>query len=249
MGDEMTRPIMFIGPSMPSSSAAARALTDFELRPPIERGQLRQLVAERAPTRIAIVDGLFYHRFAVDHRELAAAVAAGWDIVGMSSMGALRAAEMRRYGIKGFGAVFQLLVAPGLDDDELMLLHEPSAPFRGGTLPLIEVRGAFGALVASGRCAPPVAAHVLGGLQQMWFGARTWGALAELVNRAIEADADSLCTQLRSRLTQGPMLKNLDVERYVTGQPEPTASVLPCGAIITSESPEIAAEAGAINAY
>jgi hypothetical protein len=238
---------MFIGPSTPSSSAAVRALSNFELRPPIERGQLRQLIAEQEPSSIAIVDGLFYHRFAVDHRELTAAVKAGWDVVGMSSMGALRAAEMRDYGVKGFGAVFQLLVAPGLDDDELMLLHEPSFPYQGATLPLIEVRAAFGELVASGRCSPGVAAHVIGGLQRMWFGARSWGALAHLLKSAGDVDAGSMAARLRSRLGQGSPLKSLDVERYVTGMPQPTAALLPCGAITTTESPGVAAEVGAMN--
>jgi hypothetical protein len=236
---------MFIGPSTPHSPAAARALDGFDLRPPIERGQLRQLVAEHPAARVVIVDGLFYHRFAVDHRELTAAVDAGWEVVGMSSMGALRAAEMRQHGVKGFGTVFRLLVEPGLDDDELMLLHEPSFPFRGATLPLIEVRAAFGALVQSGLCPPRVAAHVIDGLQGMWFGSRSWSALTVLLRECdAEVNGDSLGAALRSQLTSDRLLKSLDVRRYVTGQEEMTASLLSCGAITTSEPALVTSEAG-----
>jgi hypothetical protein len=237
---------MFIGPSTPCSPQATTALTNYELCPPIKRGDLRTMVAERPAGQVVIVDGLFYHSFAVDHRELADAAGSGWDIVGMSSMGALRAAEMSAHGVTGFGAVFRLVLHPGLDDDELMLLHDQEPPFRAATVPLVEIRAGLGALVATGRCTERLACHVIDGLRNMWFGARSWGVVEHLILDHAEGTTE-LVSALRTTTDPSASIKRLDVERYVLGQPEPTASLSSCGTIVVHE-PETIASAGGVRA-
>ena len=74
--------------------------------------------------RIGIVDGLFGNAPSVWHKEILYAVGAGAEVAGAGSMGALRAAELWRFGMIGFGAIFRLFRSGAwTDDDEVAVLH------------------------------------------------------------------------------------------------------------------------------
>src|SRR5438094_645965 len=88
---------LFAGPTL----ARARAIRpELDLGgvhelPPAQRGDVPRLVREHAtPGVIAIVDGKFHQVLAVGHMEIRNAIAAGWTVWGMSSLGAIRAREM-----------------------------------------------------------------------------------------------------------------------------------------------------------
>jgi hypothetical protein len=104
---------------------------------------------------------------------LRAAIEAGWQVWGLSSMGAIRAAEMRSLGMRGFGAVYQRFVDdPRFRDDEVALLHEPSPPYRTFSEPLVHVRAGLEALGREGLAAAD-AERILAALYPLWFGDRT----------------------------------------------------------------------------
>ena len=75
---------------------------------------------------IGIVDGYFGNTPAVWHKEILYAMAQGVQVVGAGSTGALRAAELWRYGMVGIGMVFRLYRRGVLrDDDEVCVVHGP----------------------------------------------------------------------------------------------------------------------------
>ena len=131
--------IAFAGPSV--TAADRRAFPQIEWRGPAEAGDLLRLPTG-APLTVCLVDGYFDHRPAVRHKEILLLLSEGTIVVGGASIGALRAAEMARFGMMGAGAIYRAY-ARGLltGDDEVALAHGPEEwSWRPLSVPLVEVR-------------------------------------------------------------------------------------------------------------
>ena len=95
--------------------------------------------------RIILIDGLFCSSRAVWQRELKLALDHGVQIYGASSIGALRAVELRQYGMIGYGWIFEKYLSGEIvGDDEVCLQYG----FVDGklvkyTYPLVEIRWMF----------------------------------------------------------------------------------------------------------
>jgi hypothetical protein len=98
------------------------------------------------------------------------------------------------------------------------------------TLPLIEVRMTLRLLTeAAGRDDAGVAL-VLAALERMWFGDRTWGALRNLLIRHTAAGPAAL-DRLSAALAGPARIKTVDLDGFLTGQPEVSCELLPGGAM------------------
>lgn len=115
--------VVFTGPTLPI--AEARQQLDAIYLPPIEAGDLYRAL-EHKPTAIGIIDGYFEMVPSVWHKEILYAMEQGVHVLGAASMGALRAAELRLFGMEGVGSVYEAY-RDGLieDDDEVAVLHGP----------------------------------------------------------------------------------------------------------------------------
>jgi hypothetical protein len=131
--------IAFAGPSLPTPDRAAFPGVDW--RPPCEAGDLLRLDA-KAGDVLCIIDGWFDHRPSVRHKEILELLSRDIRILGASSIGALRAAEMERFGMEGIGAIFRAYATGRLTgDDEVALAHGPVAwDWRPLSVPLVDVR-------------------------------------------------------------------------------------------------------------
>jgi hypothetical protein len=80
--------VIFTGPSLPWSEVAS---VDQRIRcgPPAVRGDISK-ASKTGVTIIGLIDGVFFNRAAVSHREIIEAIKLGVTVVGGSSMGALR---------------------------------------------------------------------------------------------------------------------------------------------------------------
>ena len=130
--------LVFAGPSLPP---AERPDGPFEWLPPATAGDLIRL-AERRPARLCLIDGFFDSRPAPWHKEILALMARGTIVFGASSMGALRAAELRRFGMIGVGAIFDAYANGRLTgDDEVALIHATDAlDWAPLSVPMVELR-------------------------------------------------------------------------------------------------------------
>lgn len=125
--------VVFAGPSLFGTPAAL--LSGFSLRPPAECGDVARAARDGAAA-IGLIDGRFETAASVWHKEILWALSKGVRVFGSSSMGALRAAETWRFGIRGVGRVFRLYRSGALrDDDEVAILHGPPDV---GSIPLTE---------------------------------------------------------------------------------------------------------------
>ncbi|WP_162147860.1 TfuA-like protein [Legionella oakridgensis] len=113
---------VFLGPSL-DLNIAREILPNAHYHPPIQCGDIIRSMRLN-PGMIVIIDGLYETTAAVWHKEILFAIQAGIEVWGAASMGALRAAELHHYGMKGFGDIFHDFKEGKLsDDDEVAVLH------------------------------------------------------------------------------------------------------------------------------
>ncbi|WP_347332185.1 TfuA-like protein [Marinimicrobium locisalis] len=134
----MNKTIVYIGPSIAEEPFEKYFKGNIEFRAPVKRGDLLQL--DDSIERVAIVDGVFHSSLAVSIREIKELINKGIEVVGSSSMGALRAAELYNHGMKGIGKVFELYRDGIIDSDaDVALMFDPKT-FRNITTPRISFK-------------------------------------------------------------------------------------------------------------
>jgi hypothetical protein len=117
--------IVFLGPSL-DRPTARHIFPGARFLPPAQCGDVLQ-VLRMSPRAIVLIDGLFEQRPSVWHKEIAFALERGVPVLGASSMGALRAAEMAPLGMLGVGRVFeQFRDCVLVDDDEVAVVQRPT---------------------------------------------------------------------------------------------------------------------------
>lgn len=139
---------VFLGPTL-SEQEAAQELEAVYL-PPAAQGDVYR-AALRGPDAIGIVDGYFAHAPSIAHKEILWAMAQGIRVYGSASMGALRAAELAPFGMRGVGAIFEAFARGELeDDDEVAVAHATAElAHRAQSEPLVDMRATLrGALEA-----------------------------------------------------------------------------------------------------
>ncbi|KWV32762.1 TfuA-like protein [Micromonospora rifamycinica] len=169
--------IVFIGPSLPADQVG-QVLPDAQVLPPVAHGDLLRLDVGPGD-RVLIVDGFFLHHPPVRHREILDLLARGVTVAGAASMGALRAAELWQFGMRGVGDVYQLYrdgVVTG--DDEVAVVHGPAEDgHRILSEPLVNMRIAMRRAVAAGVLVDAEADRLLGLCRDLPFRRRSYRAL------------------------------------------------------------------------
>lgn len=208
---------VFVGPSLNGAALLARE-NGVRLLPPVKRGDVERLVSTRRPGVMAIVDGQFHQCLSVGHAEIRVALAQGWQVWGLSSMGAIRACEMRHMGMRGFGAVYEWFCRDDdFRDDEVALTHGEASPYIALSEPLIHIRVWLQELVKLRLLSAAQEKRLLKELMSMWFGERTLSrvramVLAVIPDRAREVD-ETLAGFDRFRL------KSRDLADFLREQP------------------------------
>jgi hypothetical protein len=212
---------VFAGPTLASSERARALVRPYKLKRPIRRQDLpRLLEAEREgpPGVLVIVDGVFHDNLSVGHAEIRDAMAAGWKVWGLSSMGAIRAREMSNLGMRGYGEVYQRFVdEEDFQDDEVTLLHETTAPYKGVTEPLVHLRVAVDDLVKRGVVPAEEGASVIAELKSQWYGERTVRGMVEAFRQRDRARGDRVATEVAD--FQRFRVKTRDLERFFEEKP------------------------------
>lgn len=174
---------IFAGPSAGVDWEVWNRTQCFELRPPAVRNEIRALVEQRPAGTIILADGAFDREYAVSHREIMFAMNEGWTVFGVSSMGAIRAADLRFNGMIGRGSAFKYLVAENAPDDHLAVVHEARPPFRVLAESLFDVR----AILASRATAEEatVIGEYVNDVAHWWFCDRTPELLLRHLGRMV----------------------------------------------------------------
>ena len=164
--------VAFVGPSLPASETKG-----LRVLPPARQGDVWRAI-ELRPRAIALIDGVFESQPSVWHQEILDALDAGIPVVGGASMGALRAAELHRLGMRGVGRIFRWYRdRTDLDDSEVALLHAGAEHgFRPLTVPQVNVRW------SAAKCLPrPEARALIEASGRIFYQERTLPRVLELV--------------------------------------------------------------------
>ncbi|MEU5903053.1 TfuA-like protein [Micromonospora sp. NPDC047527] len=186
--------VVFIGPSLPADEVG-RLLPDAVVLPPVAHGDLLRL--DVAPgDRVLVVDGFFLQHPPVRHREILDLLDRGVTVAGAASMGALRAAELWPFGMRGVGEVFQLYrdgIVTG--DDEVAVVHGPAEDgHRPLSEPLVNIRVALRRAVAAGVLSDAEAALLLDIGRDLPFRRRSYRALERTAPPEAAAVVDRFLT-------------------------------------------------------
>jgi hypothetical protein len=168
----VTSTVIFSGPSLPPSCIAGAGVA---WRPPLRQGDFRRAVDEGA-TVLGVVDGVFETTPTVWHEEILFALDRGATVYGASSIGALRAVELCRYGMVGVGRIFQWYLSGELEaDDEVALLHGPAeVDYVALTEPMVNVRATMAQALDLGILPASTADRIIASAKTLFYKDRTW---------------------------------------------------------------------------
>ena len=215
--------VVFVGPTL--DAAAVRAALEAEIRPPAAHGDLYRAVLAGAGA-IGLIDGAFLDVASVWHREILHALSRGVHVFGAASMGALRAAELEAFGMRGVGAIFAAYRdgrwpgcdEPFEDDDEVAVIHAPEAA--GGLAlsdAMVDLRATLLAARASGIVSPTRGDALIAAMKGLHYPERRFSRLAE----AAPELADWLDANRVSQKRLDALLMLRTMADFLAANPEP----------------------------
>jgi len=171
-----TTAVIFAGPSLPP---VRRPLDPFfEWRPPVRQGDVYRAALAR-PAAIGVIDGYFEVMPTVWHKEILWAMAEGIHVYGAASIGALRAAELDAFGMRGVGRIYEAF-RDGIisDDDEVAVLHGPEElGYPPVTEAMVDIRATLDKAVGSAILDPGLAARITEIAKGLFYKERTYQAV------------------------------------------------------------------------
>lgn len=176
----MSRPTVFLGPSLPIEEA--QEILDADYRPPVKRGDLGRLDGVEV---VAIIDGVFLQNCSVGHREILSLLNRGIKVVGGGSMGALRAAEMRSYGMIGVGRIFEMYSQGKVEgDDEVALVFDPET-MEPLSEPTVNIRCLLEGALSSNLITSEVKDELIRKIRSVYYPRRTINVFMSIVESTL----------------------------------------------------------------
>jgi hypothetical protein len=216
---------IFVGPTLrPEEIVAA---IDAVCLPPAVQGDVYRAALQR-PRAIGIIDGYFSGAPSVWHKEILWALSQGIHVFGSASMGALRAAELHSFGMRGVGRIFEAFVEGTLeDDDEVAIVHGPAeigyAPL---SEPMVNIRATLARAEAKGVVSREGARALTDFAKALFFPERNWSTLLEraLTLGVPEAEIRSFRSWLPEGIINQKRIDALDMlsamhETLIGGEP------------------------------
>ncbi len=213
--------VIFAGPSLPPRDRPRDPRLNW--RPPVRQGELYR-AAREGPAIIGVLDGYFEATPTVWHKEILWAMAQGIHVFGAASIGALRAAELDRFGMRGIGRVYEAFRDGDLeDDDEVAVSHGPEElGYPSVTEAMVNIRATVAAATAQAVIAEETAATLIAAAKALFYKERTYAAV---LRAAPEGERIAFAEWLpRGRVDR----KRLDAEAMIAAiRAELTTEVVP----------------------
>lgn len=218
---------VFLGPTLPLRDA--RHHLDAEYLPPAAQGDVLR-VLDQQPKVIAIIDGYFERVPSVWHKEILLALESGVHVLGASSMGALRAAELDTFGMQGVGQIYRWYASGRLeDDDEVAVVHGPADQgYREISDAMVNVRDRCTSAARHGIISRPVAQQVVAVAKALFYPDRRWPHILAESQAAGVAERDTRAMASYLTREKAPSLKARDavallhrVKTIATREPKP----------------------------
>lgn len=212
---------VFVGPSLGKS---VKRSSDVVYLPPARRGDVLALLVKN-PDAIGIVDGAFYQSPSVLHKEIIEAISVGIPVFGSSSMGALRAAELECFGMRGIGQIFRWYKEGILvEDDAVALTHGPAElGYPTLTVPIVDILATIENLVSKRLISKQGASLVLEAAKSIHFTKRSWEWFSKQIPALVGQTSFDIIT--KNWINQKQLDAN-DLIRTISLRNSPTIKVL-----------------------
>ena len=113
----MNLPIIFLGPSLEINKA--KKIINADYKPPARKGDFINLSLLRDKRDIVLIDGVFLQEYPPTPIEVFQVINnKNFKVYGASSLGALRAVELEKFGMKGIGKIFELFKKNLINSDD-----------------------------------------------------------------------------------------------------------------------------------
>jgi hypothetical protein len=197
-----------LGPSL-SPKEAKKILSSNTNRkvtyaPPIKRGDIPNAINEGFNI-IGIVDGFFFRESAVSPREIMEALKDKVKIYGASSMGALRASELDRYGMIGIGKIYHLYRDGTLNSDDEVALSFESEGYTPLSEPLINIRETIKKAFENNVLNKEEYEVVFKSAKNLYFPERRWEKIIQ--------NSENILNRSLSNLTEFVKSNRVDIKR------------------------------------
>lgn len=170
--------VVFIGPTI--SVQEVKSVVDVDCWPPVAQGDVFRALQTK-PRFIGIIDGYFDGVASVWHKEILWALSEGVGVLGASSMGALRAAELADFGMVGVGQIFQGYLSGELeDDDEVAVVHGPAElGYPSLSEPMVNIRPTLSAACQEEVLSRDQSDIICAAAKALLYRERTWDHIVE----------------------------------------------------------------------
>lgn len=217
--------VIFTGPTLPPNNIADRP--DLVCLPPARRGDIHRAL-QLNPRIIGIIDGYFQGELSIWHKEILWAMSQGVHVFGSSSMGALRAAELHQFGMRGVGQIFESYRDGELeDDDEVALIHGPQdMDYISLSEPMVNIRATLKQAVSDGVLTSKLAGRLIDTAKATYYRERSWDSLLSSA-RAKKKKHASQIPAFRDWLAEGKVDAKRDDALQMLGEIEDFAATDP----------------------
>lgn len=180
-----TKTVIFSGPTLSKEEIENRS--NALVFGPVSQGDILKVYKEHHPTHIGIIDGYYENVPSVWHKEILYVMSQGVQVFGAASMGALRSAELHRFGMKGIGKIFELYFDQHIeDDDEVAVLHGPEElGFPALTEAMINIRLTIDKAKNENILSPLTASNTTNFMKSLFYKNRKRNLLMEYVSSQI----------------------------------------------------------------
>ncbi|MFB7594667.1 TfuA-like protein [Streptomyces sp. NPDC056160] len=173
---------VFVGPTLPRSHPMLSA-PGVRPGPPIGHGDLFDPAIGSSDT-VLIIDGVYHQAPALRHKEILGAMERGVRVVGAASIGALRAAELSTYGMRGVGSIYAAYASGRITgDDEVAVGQAPDGDWTALTWPLVNLRHMLELAQAAGLFGSERATELFTALGAVYYPQRTTAAVRAVCRR------------------------------------------------------------------
>lgn len=213
--------VLFAGPSLHRDLPfICKHDTDLHCLGPARCGDIARAVLRGAGS-IALVDGLFSENAAPWHKEILFALSRGVRIAGAASMGALRAAECRTFGMVGIGTVFRRFAVSNLtDDSDVAQLHAPrELNYLPLTEALVNIEPTLKRLAAARALSKKKALALTAVARQLHYADRTYPEIVRQCGDLTRAEAQTVLSWLEANAVDQKRKDALAAVTWLRKQP------------------------------
>ncbi len=182
--------ILFAGPSLHGVDTSKYPWLD--VCGPACQSDIYSVLNHKHYTRIILADGLYKSIPAPWHKEILLALEMNIEVYGVASLGALRAAELNEYGMKGSGKVYEYISSNIVDDSEVAVMHKPQKnQWEAMTLAHVEVKYWSEKIEEEGRIGKNISREIIKWSKNKHFERRTKKALISQLELGLQ-DANKI---------------------------------------------------------